>query len=110
MEIEVYLTAALLIFVPNRKQPEIHKITHSHQADKNGQFVLLNVLRWNLHVVNEKIFQETGKKIRESKSVQKSAKKVHVTFKVRRLQLLSHPPTRLSRFKTDLYYTENMLY
>jgi hypothetical protein len=31
--------------------------------------------------------QETGKKIRESKSVQKSAKLVHITFKVRDLQL-----------------------
>jgi hypothetical protein len=32
------------------------------------------------------ICQETGKKIRESKSVQKSAKLVHLTFKVRGLQ------------------------
>jgi hypothetical protein len=30
----------------------------------------------------KKICQETGKKIRESKTVQKSAKLVHLTFKV----------------------------
>jgi hypothetical protein len=36
-----------------------------------------------LRVANEKICQETGKKIRESKSVQKSAKLVHLTFKVK---------------------------
>ena len=35
----------------------------------------------------KKICQETGKKIRESKSVQKSAKLVHLAFKVRGLQL-----------------------
>ncbi len=40
----------------------------------------INVLRWNLRVVYEKICQETGKKIRERISVQKSAKIVHVTF------------------------------
>jgi hypothetical protein len=32
-------------------------------------------------------YQETGKKIRDSKSVQKSAKLVHLTFKVGGLQL-----------------------
>jgi hypothetical protein len=38
----------------------------------------------NCVVVNEKICQETGKKIRESKSVQKV---IHLTFRVRGLQL-----------------------
>jgi hypothetical protein len=47
----------------------------------------------------KKICQERGKKIHESKSVQKSAKLVHLTFKVRGVQC-GHVESTVCGFST----------
>ncbi len=89
------------------KKDELY-ISHDHidppTAADFWQVCFINVLRWNLRVVSVKSVKKRAGKCGESNSVQKSAKLVHLTFKVRDLQL--QPLMTLAGYSTDYLFCD----